>query len=132
MDASPNLINYRLYAVIACTDAGGAPGKLYIYDTARPSAGEAPAGAPLVTVTLAYPCGVVAAGGVDLTDTDFSQALNSGTIVWARLVDSDDNWVADFKAGLESDPTAEVTMATVEVFAGAFIGLVGARLNALN
>lgn len=137
MDRSTSVVtamrNGALAALAAQIDAAGAGAKLALYATTRPAPNGAPGASPLVTVTLAHPCGTAAAGVLSLADTEFAQILNGGTALWARLLAADSTWMADLSVGTPamraSDPlTAEVVIAATTLYAGAFLALIGAQI----
>lgn len=125
--------NASLAALVATIDAAGAGARLDVYATARPAPNGAPGGAPMVTVTLHFPCGTVTAGALDLADTAYAQISTSGTAAWARLISAGGAWVGDFSVGTQAmhdaDPaTAEVIVGVTTMYAGAFLALIGARI----
>ena len=80
--------NTRMTAVLNAIDAGSAAGKLNIYTTGY--------GALLVSITLADPCGTVAAGALSFSDMPKTgTATGTGSAAVARLLDSDDTVVAE-------------------------------------
>ncbi len=114
-------------------DTGGAGATLEFYATTRPAPNGTPGGAALVAVVLDYPCGVAAAGVLTLSDTEFAQITTSGDAVWARLKDGATTWIGDFSVGTPAmhalDPaTAEVIIASTQLYIGAFLALVGAQI----
>lgn len=125
--------NGALTGLSAQIDASGAGATLALYSTTRPAPNGSPGGSPMVTVTLDYPCGSVAAGALTLADTDFAQILSGGTAVWARLLAADTTWIADLSVGTPAmhtaDPaTAEVVIASTTLYIGAFLALIGAQI----
>lgn len=125
--------NASLAALVATIDAAGAGARLDVYATARPAPNGAPGGAPMVAVLLDFPCGTITAGALDLADTDYAQINNSGTAVWARLLDAAGAWVGDFSVGTQAmhdaDPSsAEIIVGVTTMYAGAFLALIGARI----
>ncbi len=73
------LINSRLTDVVNAIDAGGTAGSCQLYD----------AGSNLIsTLTLAFPCGVVAGGALNFTTPWTDPAAVGGTPVSARILDS--------------------------------------------
>lgn len=137
MDLSSDVItamrNGAMQGLATRIDAAGAGSTLAIYGNTRPAAGATAGASPLVTVTLEYPCGTVAAGVLTLADTDFAQILNGGDPVWARVENADDAWLGDFSVGTQamhnSDPaTAEVILEATHLYTGAFLALIGAQI----
>lgn len=122
-----------MQALGARIDAEGAGATMELYATARPTPNGAPGGSPLVTVAFAYPCGTAAAGVLTLSDTEFAQILISGEALWARVKDGATTWIGDFSVGTPamhtSDPaTAEVIIASTQLYIGSFLALVGAQI----
>lgn len=125
--------NASMAALAALVDVAGVGARLDLYATARPAPNGAPGGVPMVAVLLAFPCGTVAAGALELADTDYAQIANSRTAVWARLHDAADTWICDFSVGTQAmhdaDPlTAEVIVGVTTMYTGAFLALIGARI----
>lgn len=78
-------------------DTGPANATIAVYATTRPAGGAPAGGAPLVTVTLAKPCGTIVAGALALEAVDPSGdlILDSGEAVWARFLNGDGAWAFD-------------------------------------
>ncbi|NKF21570.1 hypothetical protein [Solimonas marina] len=94
--------NARLNTIRDAVDAGPGAGKLRIYTSPRPAAGAAITTQTLLaTLTFADPCAPDAAAGIlqfsDLTAE--ASAPGAGTALWARVTDSDDNFVLDLGVG---------------------------------
>lgn len=79
-----------LTALLTWLDTGAGHCSIEIYDTTRPSLGGAEAATPLAVVTLAKPCGTVAAGALTLLPADADGALIalSGDAAWGRLINA--------------------------------------------
>lgn len=65
----------QLAASIAFADAGAQPSRILLYADAGAATGAAPSGAPLAEVTLAKPCGSIAAGQLTLHVADPAGAM---------------------------------------------------------
>lgn len=122
-----------MQALAVRIDAGGAGATLEFYATTRPAPNGAAGGAALVAVVLDFPCGMAANGVLTLADTEFAQVLNTGDALWARLKDGATTWIGDFSVGtpamFASDPaTAEVIIASTQLYIGAFLALIGAEI----
>lgn len=87
----------RMTQVVNAIDAGAGAGKLRIYDGTRPATGAAITTQVLLAeLTFADPCGTVTNGVLTFSAlTADASADASGTASWARVVDSDGNFVMD-------------------------------------
>jgi len=82
-------------ALLAKIDAGVGPGRLQIYDGTRPATGGT-ATTLLAELTLSDPAGTVASGELTFSVITSDDTANAtGTATWARIVDSDGNFVVD-------------------------------------
>ena len=102
-------------------DGGPAAGKVKIYDGAMPATGAAVTTQNLLgTVLCSDPCASGIAAGVltfdDFTDDD--DADGSGTATWARITDSDDNFVCDASIGTSG---ADLNLNSTTITAGGII-----------
>lgn len=80
--------NARMTTVLNAIDAGSGAGKINIYNAAYTNI--------LVSITLADPSGVVAAGALTLSGMPKSgTGIFAGNAAVAKIVDSDDTVVAD-------------------------------------
>ncbi len=91
------LRNARLDQITAKIDLGAAAGKLRIYNSPRPATGGTITSTLLAELVFSDPSAGAAAGGTLTMNaiTQDSMADNSGTALWARVIDSDGNFVAD-------------------------------------
>lgn len=105
-------------------DTGAANATIEIYGTARPAAGEAPGGDPLLTVVLAKPSGIVAGGSLILEQEDPSGDLImiGGVAVWARFVNGDGAWAFDSDVSSEGGG-GEVQFPSTTLLAGGRVPL---------
>lgn len=115
------LRNARLDAITAKLDAGSGAGKLRIYNGSRPATGGA-ATTLLAELTLSDPSAPAASAGALTLNaiTQDSAADATGTATWARLVDSDGNFVADCSVGAAA---ADIILNTVSIVAGAIVSI---------
>ena len=85
-----------LQALADLIDAGSGPGKLIIYDGARPATGGSGT-TKLAELELSSPPEASISGGVltfdDIADDESADA--TGTATWFRIVDSDGNPIID-------------------------------------
>lgn len=119
-----SLRNARLDAINTALNAGAGPGKLRIYDGSRPATGGA-ATTLLAELTLSDPAAPAAAAGA-LTLSAITQdasANATGTATWARLLDSDNNVVADMSVGTSG---ADINLNTTSIVSGAAVSVTSA------
>lgn len=82
-------------ALLAQIDSGSGPGRLQLYNGARPATGGA-ATTLLAELTLSDPAGTVANGTLTFSAITADNSANaSGTVTWARIVTSAGTFVAD-------------------------------------
>ena len=130
------LRNAQLNVLRDAIDAGGAAGKLLIYDNtgARPNTGEAPGTCVLLaTLTMSYPCAPDAADGElnFAAISDETDAPAGGTALWGRFTSSTDTFVADADVGvLTSD--AVIRMNSVTVSEGGIVRVNTGKLTSVN
>lgn len=87
-----------LRAFLAYADSDTPASRIYIYATTRPAiAGDAPGGAPLVTIVLTKPCGEEVGGTVSLTQASEIGDLIAadGVAVWGRWATGNGDPIAD-------------------------------------
>lgn len=87
----------RLEGTRAFADTGVQNSRIHLYATTQPATGADPGGTPLVTLLLTKPCGTVAAGALTLEQADVGGDLimATGSALWARWVNGNDDLVAD-------------------------------------
>ena len=125
------IVSSARMADIDSGNSGTGAGKIKLYPDPRPASGSTPTGNLLCTVTLTHPCGVVNASGLHLTIPSPAQAGASGVIRWARVIDSDDNFIMDGDVRLATDSDvaiADFVIDLAQVYAGSFVNLVSATL----
>lgn len=118
------LRNARLDAITAKMDAGAGPAKLRIYNGSRPATGGA-ATTLLAELTLADPSAPAASGGVLTLNAivQDSAADATGTATWARIVDSDGNFVMDCSVAAAG---SDINLNTVAIVAAAIVSITSA------
>jgi len=99
-------------------DAGSAGGKCNFYDGTRPATGAAITTqtllAELVFSTVSFPdpsSGVLTANSI----TGDSSGNDTGTTTWARIFDSDDNFVTDCNVGTSG---SDINLSSVAIAPG--------------
>lgn len=109
--------NARLQVIADAINAGAGAGKLRLYSGSRPATGGAVT-TLLAELTLSDPAHSSIAGGVLTFDaiTQDASADATGTATWARIVDSDNAFVADLSVGLAGSG-ADVILDSVSIVA---------------
>lgn len=104
---------------LAFLDTGTGSASIEIYGTTRPLAGEAPGDTPLVTITLAKPCGAVVSGVLVLeaADAEGPLILRGGAATWARFKNADGEWAFDSDVS-EDGGAGEVQFPNINLLAG--------------
>ncbi|MCK5681675.1 hypothetical protein KAI46_12780 [bacterium] len=128
---STTIKNTMLQAVAEALDAADPlPAHLQIYSADQPTAGAAITDQTLLAdITLNFPCGSVAAGILTLTCPIADDNVPaSGTLIWGRLLDGDDNWIADGDVGLE-DSGAMIELTSLASFQGGIVRINNAILG---
>lgn len=121
--------NAWLTAIANAIDAGSAGGKIKFYDGTRPATGGT-ATTLLGTVTCDTTCGTVSNGVLTFGSlTEDSSADATGTATWARLTDSDDNFVCDCSVGTSG---ADINLNSTSITAGGIIRITSGTLTAGN
>lgn len=132
---STNIRNARLQTIVDAFDAGTGAGKILLYTagSGRPATGTAITDQVLLgTITCSDPCGTVDAGVLTFAAfTEDSLADATGTIAFARGVDSDDNFVMDMGCGV-SGSGEELIFNTLSVQAGGVIQILSGTLSEGN
>lgn len=119
------LANTLVDGLVDSLDAGAAPGTIKIYTGAQPaSAGSAPTGTLLGTLTLSDPAfGAAAAGEADASAiTGDTSADASGTAGWFRSADSDGNTVIDGSVS-EAGGGGDLILDSTAIVAGGAINI---------
>lgn len=109
-------------------DAGTGAGSLKFYTSPRPSTGGT-ATTLLATIGLTDPCGTAANGVLTFNSfVDDTNAAASGVAAWARLADSDGNFVCDLSVGtvgsgsdIELSTTTITATGSVSVTSGTIV-----------
>lgn len=81
----------QLAASLVFADADPMPSSIFLYADASAATGAAPSGTPLATITLAQPCGTLAAGVLTLHPADAagSMVLSTGVALAAQWLRGD-------------------------------------------
>lgn len=97
MDISVALNNARLEATRDFADLGTGNSTIMLYGTTQPLPGGSETADPLVTITLAKPCGSVTGNLLVLEQNAPAGDLiaNTGAALWARWVNGNGDWMAD-------------------------------------
>ncbi|MCC4116342.1 hypothetical protein LLG90_13360 [Aromatoleum toluclasticum] len=116
-----------LQASFDLLDSGAAAPYVEIYGTARPAAGGAPGGSPLVTVTMSNPPGTVdgALFRIVLTVPIEGQIALAGDALWARIYDGAGAWWADCSVSDEAG-SGEIKLQIITLAVGAFVRITSA------
>jgi len=126
--------NAMLQAVADALDAADPePGRLRLYTADQPAtAGAAITDQTLLAdIPLDLPCGTAANGVLTITTpVEDGNLPASGTVAWGRLVDGNDNWIADLDAEKEAaGATAAIQLAVIVVYQGGIIRLTAFSLD---
>ncbi len=120
----------QLDEITALIDAGAGPGKIRIYDGARPATGGA------VTTLLAEldcsdPSAAAASGGVWTLNaiSDDASADADGTATWFRIVDSNNVFVLDGDVGTAG---ADLNLNSVALTTGGTVSITSFTITAGN
>jgi hypothetical protein len=121
-------------AVINAIDAGAGAGTITVYDGTRPATGASiTTQTALVVGTLSDPCGTVTNGVLTFSSITWADVDEDGTATWARVRDSDGNFVLDMSAGDIGDVgTADLVFNSASLVAGSPIEDDGATLTEGN
>jgi len=122
--------NAWLDAIAAAIDAGIVGGQLKFYDGSRPGTNGAATNL-LGTVVFSATCAPDASGGV-LTFSEMTEDASAdatGTATWARITDSDDNFVCDCSVGTSGE---DINLNSVAITVGGIIRVTSGTLTAGN
>lgn len=121
--------NAWLTTIANAIDAGSAGGKIKFYGGTRPSTGGT-ATTLIGTVTCATTCGTVSNGVLTFASfIEDSSADATDQATWARITDSDDNFVCDCSVGTSG---ADINLNSTSITAGGIIRITGGTLTAGN
>lgn len=121
--------NSWLTSIANAIDAGAAGGKIKFYDGTRPATGGT-ATTLLGTVTCSTACGTVSNGVLTFAAfTEDPSADATGTATWARITDSDDNFVTDCSVGTSG---ADINLNSTSITVGGIIRITSGTLTAGN
>lgn len=123
--------NSALSGIRTLIDAGSGAGKIKIYTTPRPATGVA-----ITTQTLlaeltmqdpsfAEPASAVMTMNVPVSD---SSANATGTAVWARITDSNDNFVMDIDVG-DLSSGAELKLPSTSISLGGAVNVISGSIS---
>ncbi len=112
-----------LTAWLGLLEAGSGPGKLRIYSGTQPATGGGglSGNTLLVEFTLNDPAS--SAGAFSTSPAISANAVASGTATWGRLVDSDNNVVADGAVG------SELTLSSSSITSGNSYSFTGGTIT---
>lgn len=128
------LRNARLDEITAAIDAGSGAGTLKIYDGTRPGTGAAITTQTLLgTLTFSDPSAGAASAGVLTFNaiTQDSAADATGTATWARILDSDSNFVMDVSVGATGSGE-DIELNTTSIIVGGPITVSSATITEAN
>jgi hypothetical protein len=131
---STSVKNSALAGIRSLIDAGSGPGKIRLYNAPRPGTGVA-----ITTQTLLSELDLVdTAPGSFADPSGGSMTLRlpvqdpsanaTGTAVWARLVDSDGNFVMDIDVG-DLLSAAELKLPTTAITLGGVVNIVSGTIS---
>ena len=123
--------NSMLAGLAAKLDAADPdPGRLQLYTGPQPGAGAVITTETLLAdISLTIPCGSIADGILTLaTPIEDSNLPDSGTIIWGRLMDGNEAWIADLDVGAEGSGAA-LELAGVIVYQGGIVRITAAVLT---
>lgn len=131
---SPELRNARLNQISAAIDAGSGAGTLKFYTVPKPATGGAITSQTLLaTLTFSDPSAPAADNGT-LTFaaiTGDSSADATGTAAWARIQDSDGNFVMDLEVGAAGSGK-DIELISVNIIAGNPVAIATASITEGN
>lgn len=124
---SDGLTSARATLIRDALDAGTGPAVLTFYTSPRPARGAAVTTQQVVgTATFSQPCGTVSGPSVVFGAIVGSAATGAGPATWARAVDGDDAFVADFGVGAYGSG-ADIELEDVSPTAGELLTTSGAQ-----
>lgn len=117
----------RLVGSVAHLDTGTGNAAVRIYGGVRAATvNTAPGSNMLVEIGLTKPSGTVTAGVLTLTQAANGMIAESGTAVWARVVNGNGDTAFDCDCGVS---TGEVRLALLTLYAGGDAHLISASLT---
>lgn len=128
------LRNARLDAITAAMDAGSGAAKLRFYTGPRPATGAAITTETLLAeLTFGNPAAGSASNGVLTFNaiTDDSSADATGTAAWARVLDSDNNFVMDLSVGAAGSG-ADIELVSTSITSGQTVSIAAATITEGN
>lgn len=118
-----------LNAVRDAIDAGAGPGTLSIYTEPQPDpGGEITTQTLLAVLNFNEPSGTVSGNALTLSINDDEAADETGLAAWARIKDSEGNWVADMDCGNQAS-SAALKLNTVQIVAGGTVRISSAVIT---
>lgn len=121
----------RLQAVIDTIDAGAGAGEIRLYDGIRPATGGTVTNL-IGTCVLSDPCATISSGVLTFNPiSDDVSADATGTITWARIVDSNGVFVMDLGCGIAASGE-EIIFNTVSAQLGGVITILSGTLTEGN
>lgn len=119
-----------LNAVRDAIDAGAGTGRLYIYTEPQPDPGaEITTQTLLAQLLFNEPSGTVSGDTLTLAINEDETADATGIAVWARITDSDGNWLADMDVGNEVS-SAVLKLNSLQIVAGGTVRITSASITA--
>jgi hypothetical protein len=123
-------VQARLQATINLMEAGATGPKVLIYTAARPAEGAAITTQTLLA-TITFATSIFDSWGTDeaiLIDPANVVCVGAGSANWARLVDSDNNFICDMDCGLVGSG-AEIEFDDLTVYVGGTLQTASAKLR---
>lgn len=120
---------FRLAGTLGLLNTGTGNAGFWLFGNTRAaSVNDAPGAAPLATILLDDPAGVIGSGVLTLTPGDDALVSVSGVALWARCFNGDGDTVFDCDVS-DSAGTATVKLPSTSLFAGGvtrlFSGVLG-------
>jgi hypothetical protein len=123
-------VQARLNATLALMDAGATGAKVSMYTTPRPAEGAVITTQTLLAV-IVFPATAFDSWGTDeaiLALPPDILCVGSGSVNWARLTDSVDNFICDVDVGTVGSG-AEIELTDLTVFTGGTLKTTSAKLR---